>query len=483
MDLATIRLIAATEAGRQWTQRHVQWLFVVVALIASVTTALSIRGYTARREAYTRQLQRQVAAELAASGPLMGWAVEPALRINRPPASALLWVTGAEDALPVSVDFGPGGTSWVLAPSTDNWWPAATPLDNEFLLRVLCGLVAILLGLEAALHARHERSLEAMLLLPVRPAPVLVGIGLAAALPTAVAFVVLTLASSVSALAFDRSLASETALTALVATIPALLYLTWLTWIGAILGFRFRGNVAAVGAIALWFAATIAVPQLMKWVAFVSTPATSRAEMEQVRDNAYADSIRASEEALGDFIAASSSSAKTPDIIQAIDRHHDELRLRWSQATATAREIARDVEERWRRDRRGQSALAQALTLLDPAALASQAIAAAAGSGPALADAWEQLSETHQRELNRGLFDNRRRVTVRVPSEQSRALIPVDLHPGLRVSQLPRASAPVITPQGRLRAVVGPVIGLALWLLMTAALFSVDRHRNGISTS
>jgi hypothetical protein len=260
--------------------------------------------------------------------------------------------------------------------------------------------------------------------------------------------------------------------------VPTLLYLGCFTAIGAACAVWLRHQTSAfVAGIAIWIASAMLWPQVVALGVRIPSPTELRVTMEARRDQAFADEVRAGENALGDALVGWIGQASADRTAQAVKEYRDELEAIWLTHARRARAEALVEEVAWHGARVRQAFLVRVGGLLGPGTSFFRAMADLSGTGDTLASRWPEAVEAQQHVLNQLLFDDRPQPTVRAPAQQARQGLPFARHPGRRWQDLPAFQAPLITGSDRWRSAVGPQLALMGYCGLLVLLVAIGTSR------
>jgi hypothetical protein len=251
-------------------------------------------------------------------------------------------------------------------------------------------------------------------------------------------------------------------------------YLLLLLTLGALVGLLIRREASAyTAAFALWLVIAVLAPQLLTMATRLAVPLAPQPAMLAERDDTIADGTRSAEERLGRLVEAfATADASTVRI--SVDAHHADLEHAWNDDASAARTRARLIEDAWNDRLAQRRRLTHWSDWLSPGSILSSAVANAAQTGVVVQQAWDHLTLAHQGSLEQQLFDNRPRVTIRVPSGDSYELLALDRHQPPRLAELPRFTPPspdqtsgalaAIVAAGQLLLYAAIAMSVAVWL-------------------
>ncbi len=479
--MRTLLLVSAVEIRRRLRQWALYGIVIGLVVLAWFSVAIGASDLVARRETYAKQLADLAREQVRSRVPLLGWAPEPVLRAIRAPELGSLVARGDDLSVPAYFDFGPAGTIWARSvPSDATQLRTGTLPDLESIIRVLGGFLAVLLGVEAITSARASGLVRAWDALGARPVPVTLGKLLGSWVVMGAASSVVFGAATVSAVLRLPDEGRDVLAVFVRCLAPTVLYLGCFIGVGAAVAVWFKHQTTAfVGGIALWITAAMIWPQVVAFGARVQSPHELRGTMEAQRDQAFADEIRAGENALGDAVADWIGQARADTSARAIETHRTELDSLWLAHARAARSAADAVEETWRRGQQRQAAFDRLGGVFSPGTPFLLSMTAVSGTGDELSGRWLAAVDSQQRRLSQILFDDRARITVRAPSQNGRQLLGLDRRPGPRWPELPAFQAPVMTSAELWWSATGPLTALLgyLGLAVLAAAIGARRLR------
>lgn len=468
--------VAGHEVRRLFRRPLLHGFTIVLSALAGVATFFGLQDVLARQQDHARLLQEQVQSQLDRSL-VPGWSVDVRLRGLRPPDAGAAMVRGVEVDLPGFWDFGPDGVEWGPEHRPGRAADDGLPLDLGLLVLALGGLLAGLLGTEAALAARRDGTLAAVLNLPVPVAAVAAAKLLAmACAATYAAAVMFASAAAVVVAGRPEGLAYDTGdLVARAASmiVPTALYLLFMAVVGAGVGFTVRREATAyVAQIVTWVLVAMlgpAVPALTAR-AIVGTP--SRGAIEYARRDAYEAIERAAEFELGELVVQRSGASAGPvDLEVTLDRDAELLERRWSLRAAEARRAATELDTAWWAQYRRERRIAAWVSAAAPGLHLLRALEGLAGTGPTLARTWHETAERYHRVLTPALFDDRPRVTARIRTEGGTSVYGFPRRAGLRLADLPVFGPPALSARDRLASAWAPTLVLALYVVASVVWF------------
>jgi hypothetical protein len=467
-------LLVKHEAGLALRKPMLHACVALMAILAGLSASLGLRDVAAANHDYTTLLQRQLEAQLQPDS-VMGWSADARLRAVRSPAAGGALAKGIEPSLPLYWDFSPSGVRWGPRRASTLHLEGGLGLDLGLLFLTIGGLLAGMYGVDIVARARTSGTMLAWLSLPL-PSTLVVSATLTAAALVAAYAVLAVQVGVVAATAITRPPELDMPareILSLVAPIglPAMLFLLFMTTLGAAVRLRAVTDAGAhLAQTALWAVIALVMPYLTSTAARLIVPVAPRAALEHAASEAYANRIHDAESRLGlELVSRTDGPTDLRALTSAIERHRSALEDLWSVAARDARAEVDAIEQAWWAARRRQAAVARGLDWLSPGTLLLRSVHAAGGTGPALGRTWEDAVEAYQDRLNRHLFDERARVTIRVPAGAGGQWLRFDRRPAPKLRDLPQFERPRIERLGPVRGAGFPLIGLAVYLVLTTA--------------
>jgi hypothetical protein len=446
----------------------------LMAIVAGLSASLGLRDVAAARHDYAAGLQQQVEAQLQAEA-VMGWGTDVRLRAIRSPVTGAALARGIEPSLPLHWDFSPSGVRWGPEPPSSLSLHGGIPLEFGMLFLTIGGLLAGMFGVDLVARARATGTLRARLSLPVPPTLVVCATLTAAALAAAYAVVAVQLAV-LAAMALSRPAGLDVSTRELLWLVgpmglPALMFLCFTIVLGASVRLAAKTDAAAhLTQIALWGVIALLMPYLASTAARLAVLTPSRGAVEHAASEAFANRLHDGESRLGVHLLEWADGAPDPAALKAaIGRHRSALENLWADAARQARLEVETIERDWSEARRRQAAVKRWLGWLSPGTLLLRSADSAAGTSPALADTWERAVEEYQNRLNGDLFDDRPRVTIRLPAEAGGHWLRFDRRPAPKLHELPQFQPPALNGPGAGSA-DGSLLGLAVYLVASIAI-------------
>jgi hypothetical protein len=491
-----------------WQQAHVRtWFFVAAnalhrhgaslscwcllafaAVIAAISTVSGVGELRHRTSNYENlRTQREEEVGRLQTQRLNGWEVEPALRVIRPPETVSGVVIGSISPVPRYWDFGPAGVRRGQPPGLEDT-PTSASLDT--VVRVLLGLLALLLAIDALSLERASGTLLGVLSQSVHPTVVLLGklAGAGLALGFATVTVLGTVTVTLLIVAPDIVTADTIRSLGLLA-VPAWLYATSCYSLALLILTSVKSHHLGITVSVLaWVLSGVMGIEVANLCARTISPAPPAYLTELTADRIAAEMIRAAQIQLGNELV-STSSIEGDDGVPPSDRSWTEptvrrLRQRWVEAAEQVRAKLDHLNGEAEQSIHRQRQIAAWTSLASPGALFTTAAAGVAGTGPSHAAQWEEAVRGYQRQLNAALFDDRPRVILHVPISRERmaeatgrSIIAFNVRPPVTLASLPEFAPPDSGLAGRMTDMVRPLIGLMLYVLVPAAIASVTFRR------
>jgi hypothetical protein len=395
----------------------------VVAVIALFVTPLgasaNARQFLGRQSYYLndvaqRRLDRQAGQHL-----VTGVQADPSLRVIRPPTPAAALVRGRDLALPTGWEMSPEGPrAGRTADAIIDIRVDRAALDLEYIVRIVLGLLAILLGVETLGKDRVTGTIRLLLGQPIPPWTLIGAKLLGGAVTLATVLVVVTVVGALAAAASASTVALTTFLVSAGSVIgPGLLYLILLFAIGVVIAALIRSHhTALVTAAIVWLVWALTLTSLSP-IAGETQTGGAGFNYESRKGNEYQARMRAIQERLGAELRARIGAA---DLRQA--RFEGEIRAaldaQWSQEIGALRAVLNDMDARSRAVEQRRLAIERWIDVINPAAQFARSTAELAGTGDSAVERWRDAVDDYARALRRELFDDERpRLTLRVPDD------------------------------------------------------------------
>lgn len=469
-------------SGRLREYLHTRWLRVFVVLLVGSTVSAIVGGYHAHlqnRERYTLEAQRRVQLILQARSGPDGTALDRSLRVLRPPTPSAIVIPGHEASLPAAWDFGPAGLE-TLAPyaAADFAGETGLILDVEAVIRLFGGLFAIAFGAWTTTRDKLRGWSVAEAMLPIPEWSVTVCQLLSGFFTLVLAVLVWFAATGVFARAYVSADVGLSVSWVRVAVV-ALLYMTTLFGIGSAIAWWARSPLLGLALSGgTWVVLVLLGPQLLLGVSNLLSYLPSRSSLEQVQRVDHQDQVRRAEDFLGQQLGIAIAGETDRQVADAkLQQAYFSLEQEWLRRLQSARVSAEEADRRWRQKRHRMWERLRLAARFTPGTLLPQALSELSSVGWLTVVRWEQALESHRRNLNRALFDNRPSANARVPADWGFQLWRHLRHVPKWHAQLPQFEAPVISSSDRLSASWSDVIALLAQSLVALVLSAVARRR------
>jgi ABC-type transport system involved in multi-copper enzyme maturation permease subunit len=478
-------------ASALWAVAWRDWLTLrrdprVAILTTIVTLLVPLAVYTNAREIVQLRSRAEtiqgdlVVQRKARSETLTGRNVEPLLRIVREPSRGFMLVSGLERELPLYWDVGAAGLR--VGPPAEGYSSRATypNLDLEFIVRIVIGLFALLLGVDTLGRERQRRTLGGLLSQPVAVRTIIFGKCIAnVALLALVAIWIAALSWSAIEFSADSERVPLRMIGALTAVSIGYLSTCFL------IGFASSGMIAdyhkaQTAALGVWLLVSIVSVPLVGSLAAALIPQRPRADFEGELDRAFTATTLEAERRLGiemlgkigrpDWWVLEKDPETHKRVVQALEPLWQEYAAAWTRDMVTR-------EAHWQGVEAQQARLVRAVSSLAPGLLFRRLAAAACGTGDDIASTWHAAVVNYQTTLYETLVADRARLSLRVPDDGGFAMTALQRRPDLSRADVPHFVPP---PAGRQ---VLPVIDLVviagqILILLGVTLFSTRRLRH-----
>jgi hypothetical protein len=449
--------MAARECYEQWRTFGV--LALVLVSIAAGFFSAKVGAYRVaqRIEAHRAEQDR---LDLLRRRPLsqsVGWQVEPALRQLRPPAPMSAIVSGLENESPVAWDFGPAGVRPVLAAAAQaDVASLGERIDAEFVIRVLLGLFAIVIGLQSVADDRASGILLALFTQPVTPGRVMAGklTGGIVSVLVALTAVLCTAAAGAAPLIAPAAVARLGLL-----GLGAALYLITCVGFGMLMAAAFTAyRTAMVSAILIWTLAIVTLPTagLVAKAFVVEQPA---AVLDARLDALVQARTLEAELDMGDALAARFGAdqdwvrfGRDPELMAAAVATAEPI---WRKHVDTTRRLLEEELSEVRSQAARRRRFVEAVSFLSPAAQLTLLASTVAGVGDPQARAWDDAAALLQTRLDAAVFDDRPRLVTFIPnasahgrSAAGRTILALPRRPAPAIETLPGLAAPDLSVRG-----------------------------------
>jgi ABC-type transport system involved in multi-copper enzyme maturation permease subunit len=458
-------ILACREATLQIRSIRFRLLAAVVVVLAALTAVVGAGDVRARR-AHQLQLEAHRERLRAEARTLLGRAIEPALRAVHAPAVGLVIARGVESAMPAYWDFGPSGVREGSRSVSAVMESFSALVDLESLVRVMLGLVAVLLGIEVIAGSRAAGTLWTLVHLPIAGRTIVLGQAAGAALTLSLLAFVLIATVLVTLYMFAPDLITGDLLARLgLFTIASCVYLAVMAASGVLVSsLTARHHVALLAGIGWWAYVALIGPQLVVFVVQAFVPLEHANAFETERDTLFDAHFHSTSVLLGTAYLRLGG----PRVLQNVDHEpippaiDAELERHWRREMAGTRDIMSAVSRRLHDARALQAALIGRLAWASPGSLFVDLATELAGTGRRRRAERDAAIESYQEALNRGLFDDRPSVVMRVPRDEGFMFVTFD-----RRDPPPLQSVPPFEPRSdsldrRLHHLARLAAGLAL---------------------
>ena len=279
-------------AGRPWG-----WALVVTAIaLAILATVTGVRDYVFRQSEYAERIQQRKIDRGYKDGYVSGKNTDRGLRVLRPPSPNSIVARGMDAVTPSFWDFGPAGvTEGAVGASLAQDAEVGPLFDLESVTRVILGVLALILALDAIGAARADGTLGALLRQPLRWPLLFAGKLAGGAIVLGTAMILVSSAAIGTVWVISRAIVSgEFIRFSIVFDLLAFLYLMAMFAVGAVISavVRLRRTSVALG-VAFACGLVLLAPQAMALGARLAAPLPPREFMERQRQGAYDDGASA----------------------------------------------------------------------------------------------------------------------------------------------------------------------------------------------
>jgi ABC-type transport system involved in multi-copper enzyme maturation permease subunit len=417
------------------------WAMVATCILSSFASVFhNHQGHLDALEHYRVELQERQRLQFQQPLGPSDDRTDRSLRVIRPPSASGVFVLGVERTMPAGWDFGPAGVE-TLAPYAGQEPLAAFDIltDAESVMRLFGGMLAIVLGFWSVTRDRRRGWLSAAPWLPV-PTWWLMTALLAAG---SVALGLIALIWVAGSVMFARWLSDPGAQTTLVFVetwFLAWIYLVTMFGTGAAIA-RLVTNalVGMATVLATWTVLIFLGPQLAATAVRMVSATPPRVRMEQERRENYADRRKDAEDALTASLAAfMPTGTERSDVAPTLTGAFPRFEAAWRDEMQRARVESTAARLLWLDLQAQRIGRLQAVARLTPGTLLQSALSTANGQGWATLQSWEEAVTKHESAINMSLFDNRSRITLRIPWTGELILWSQIWHPSLPYSELPQ---------------------------------------------
>lgn len=428
-------------------------LLIVTTLLVPLSVYANIQEFRALHER-VRELETQRTAEVQSRrGGLVFTSrdTDSALRVIREPTIGLTFVNGAHARLPLYWDVGPAGLRYGPPAGAYAGGPSTPRLDVEYLIRIVLGLFALLLGLETIGGERQHGTLRPLLAQPVSNVSLILGkTGANGALilgcvvwTVAVAYATVVLSNPSPGISF--------------AVVVGVVGLSWTYLMFCFfLGFACASIASTVPraqilALSVWLLQSAVSVPLVSSLVDVVARLRPRADFESELQRAYSITNREASNSLGTaFLARIGRS----DWL-AIDkdpkeqaRMKIELEPLWADFAQRWRNDMVGREIRWQAARQRQESAVSWASTVTAGLLFNRLAADLVGTGARSADLWHQAAAAHQSRLHEPLVARRPELPLRIPTDETYSLYNLPRGKPLRVAEAPEFERPAAMARG-----------------------------------
>lgn len=428
-------------------------VFTSIAL-ACTLTATNVQDFTRRQAEVETLIARRTAAAEGGRHIVGGFQRDAALRVIRSPEPLSALVNGLDRQGPQYWEVGPEGlTAGTTASSQPMIAVSSDGIDLEFVLRVLIGLLAVVVGATSPVVSRSGGMTKSLVSLPVHatslPAGAFAGgactISLAAAIVVASATATLTFLAP--ALAAGSAIQTSVILWAI-----ASLYGVVLQGAGAVVALvTSRAADTIAGAASVWLLATLVALAGVGAIARGVAPVTTRALFEAERDAFYFNEAAELAVGAGEIVSRHLGHGLAPVDLRIEGRLAQEMNAHWDNGLIQLRQQLTLLEDQFAAAESKQGQWASWLGAPFPGALFRQAAIELAGVGRGANMRWAKSTQTYQGDLNAAVFDQRPRVFFNLRGERGDNIRFHDRGPRPTVSELPAFVRPPESIWARLK--------------------------------
>lgn len=400
-------------------------LAVVLLPISAWVNAISYESRRAQADALAAESGSRLAHVLAerdrlhgigdAWTPQIGWnatsAPDPALRAFRTPLPASVLALGADAWLPAYWQFGSEGV--IEGPALGGTSDAASgagAMDAIYIVQVVLGLLAILLGFDAISGDNERGMLRALLAHPIPRARLLAGRFLGALLTLLVPLLLgapLALAT-LGARGFPTGRPDVWPRLAMIFALATLYLACMLALALAVSAWTRQARTSLILLLIAWVTLVLIVPRGATLAAAALHPAPSEETARRTTAAAVAALQQERVRRLGTLWRSSYGSDELPgaSLTRATRHAYNDARAPAERELAQRkRAVMRTVADGRARALEAQRTLAVRLALASPAALFAAAAESAAGTDPSLDRRWTEQVRVHDERLAEALFD------------------------------------------------------------------------------
>jgi ABC-2 family transporter len=399
--------------------------------LAIVTVTTGLEEYRLRQSEFHRRSQLVATSRAQLHGELTGSSVEPGLSAVRPPSPGSVIVRGLDGTLPSYWNFGPAGTVEGLpTPPLGQGTEVGALSDLEAIVRIVLGLLAITMGIDAVAGDRTAGTLASLLSQPLHRVTVAGGKLVGGVVAFVICLTLLGASILVLLWLYPSDLAvQDLGVSLLLFAIVSTAYVTTMTAMGMVIGSLARShNTALTDGVGVWVMLALAAPQLAAMGPRLLVAASSRSVVEGELTRTQSTTQRRTQEALGKLYAEASPDMSAALRLNALPEAHQRISDAWYRAAADLRQILDRDESMWKDSIAARSRWTQRLGWANPATTYLQSATAVADTGVALGGRWRATVDTYQRHLNKQLFDAPTSIRIMVPTDASFITIRYELN-------------------------------------------------------
>jgi ABC-type transport system involved in multi-copper enzyme maturation permease subunit len=460
MPLSVLRRLVWREFHDQTRSHWFLGLTAIATLLAPIVISAGVRDYSTRQLQFDLLVGQRLAAGNLHHGLLTGRQLEPALRMVRPSAPAMVLVRGFSAVIPRFWDFAPDGLHPASGDDTARTPQSGVSLDLEFVIRIVLGLLAVSMAAGSIAADREIGTLDVLLSQPVSAAGLVVTklLGGVAAMVLAL---VLVMTTSTSALGFfgPDLWTGDFKWTLIGVGISSALYLAVLYALGFALGTVARSLSAAnVLALSTWVILVLASTPGFDFLARVLAPVPAHEVIATQRQTTFDGWLDQTQMELGTwYLEAVGSNWQHAPVSPA---NHDEIAKRWAARVVLVRRDLGNIDDELGVPSSRQRAIWNKLSWWTPGSLFFDATSRIAGVGLPMAESWDTFARDTQQGLEQALFDQPAFLTIAVPMNPGRGLFQIDLRPPPTAKSLAPSIPTELPIRRRIADAAGPCIKL-----------------------
>lgn len=417
----------------------------VVTLLIPLSVYANAREFDALA-ARARDLHVQRSADTESrKGVLIGRDMEPSLRVVRDPVIGFTLANGHDRHLPLYWDVGPAGLRYGPPAGAYSAGPSGPRVDVEYVVRVVLGLFALLLGLEAIGGERQNKTLRPLFAQPISTASVIIGKSVANA-AVLIAMAVWTVALGHATVVIYAKAAAIPFPVVTGLTLLACAYLMFCFFLG--LACSSLGSTiprAQTAALSLWLLqSVVSVPLVGSLVDALAHPRT-RADFEGELQRAYDITNREASKKLGsellarvhghDLLEVEKDPREQKRMVRELEPMWNEYAQRWAEDM-----IGR--ESQWNAHRQQQDTTLARMSTISAGLLFNRLAGDIVGTGQNSASLWQQAAMQYQSRLYEPLVVGRAKLILHVPVDETYVIFNLPRRNQLRVSEIPTLERP-----------------------------------------